>query len=300
MDVVSELAAQGAKAVGFDILFDQLDRRDKDVELADKTKIKSDEFFAQALRRAGNVILAAESESDVFPAPLFETNAMMVANISAQTDSDGILRRVQAYKTYREWHPAIKGMVVPLSLDLSNVLFETNRIRIARKGEDPWEVPLMPDGSLNMEELVGEASATPQYAYYDRRVWHMGIVLAAKHLGLDLTKCCRPNGSHHLQGSTGMQRIIPVDKKGRFYVDWALRWKDKNAQAFTENIVRLIRDHDFRQQGKTKVVSRFEGKLVVIGSGGGRQQYFGSWRHTFGVGHAVGGSNTGMWRIRSL
>ena len=257
--VVSELAAQGAKAVGFDILFDQLDRRDKDVELADKTKIKSDEFFAQALRRAGNVILAAESESDVFPAPLFETNAMTVANISAKTDSDGILRRVQAYKTYRVWHPAIKGMVVPLSLDLSNVLFETNRIRIARKGEDPWEAPLMPDGSLNMEELVGEASATPQYAYYDRRVWHMGIVLAAKHLGLELTNAVVRPDHIIFKGPQGMQRIIPVDKKGRFYVDWALRWKEKDSQAITEDIVRLIREHDFRQQDKRRLFPGLKG-----------------------------------------
>ncbi len=93
--LVRELAAEGAKAVGFDVLFGELRPDDDFVFLPDKSLIGSDAFFAMQMGKAGNVVLAGESQ--VFPPPLFANNAMAVGNILASPDSDGTLRRAKAF-----------------------------------------------------------------------------------------------------------------------------------------------------------------------------------------------------------
>src|SRR5687768_15299755 len=78
--LVDELSAQGAKAIGFDVLFSELRPDHPDVVVAGQ-RIPSDEFFARSLQRTRNVILA--SEGRLFPPAAFATNALAVAHISA-------------------------------------------------------------------------------------------------------------------------------------------------------------------------------------------------------------------------
>ncbi len=104
--LVEELSAEGAKAVAFDVLFGELRPDHPPVQMADGSLVESDDFFALQMRRAGNVILATTPDA---PLPdLFATNALALGDISTEKDSDGVLRRVKAFRIYRQWHPLFK------------------------------------------------------------------------------------------------------------------------------------------------------------------------------------------------
>ncbi len=233
--LVRELAAQGAKAVGFDIIFGELRPLDSPVNLPDNSTVGSDAFFAAQMQQAGNVILAAESQQQeqnlsleaklgrdyqkVFPPPLFATNAMAVGAINAEADADGVLRRAKAFT------------------------------------DDP-----------------------------DRgRFWHMGIILAAKELGLDLDRAVIEHGRVILSSTNGTKRIIPIDNNGFFLIDWALSADDERLTKLSYGMVamldearktgnpasyREVLDLFRKDSGKTNLLgdSPFHHKLVVVGS----------------------------------
>jgi adenylate cyclase len=237
--LVRELAAQGAKAISFDIIFGELRPFDNPVLLPDQSLVESDDFFANQMRAAGNVILAAEArpmekaatEDEkigrdlqlVFPPPLFETNAMAVGDIAADSDSDGILRRARAFV------------------------------------DDPQ---------------------------HGRR-WHMGILLAAKELGLDLDHAVLEPGKIILSSTNGIRRTIPVDSKGFFYINWSVPIGDPHLTTVPYALPVLLdqeRHQGTPEQGQTNYEQTLEafraefpesnlagknpmsGKLVVIGS----------------------------------
>jgi hypothetical protein len=127
---LQELSAQEARAVGFDVMFpdartDHAPHRVATDQAADleefltrlypsnvisrfgsdgseQTLVDSDDFFAWQLKRSGIGLLA--SERGVRPLKLFATNALAVGDISADKDSDGVLRRAVAFRTYTNWH----------------------------------------------------------------------------------------------------------------------------------------------------------------------------------------------------
>lgn len=109
--LVRELNAQGAKAIGFDILFAEQHPRftNTDVRLPDGRVVGSDEFFAQQIQAArGKVILGVMGESikdrhsgrvwwnPFLPAPLF-TNGAHLAHVIGIKDFDGTMRRSAAF-----------------------------------------------------------------------------------------------------------------------------------------------------------------------------------------------------------
>ena len=98
------LAAQGAHTIAFDVLFGELRPDHAPVEMADGSLIESDDFLALQMCRAGNVSSAFTPE--VTPADFFATNALAFGDISTETDSDGVLRRVQSFNL--KWHPALQ------------------------------------------------------------------------------------------------------------------------------------------------------------------------------------------------
>jgi class 3 adenylate cyclase/CHASE2 domain-containing sensor protein len=264
--VVRELANQGATTVGFDILFELLNP-ESTFQLPDKTATSSDEFFAAQLRKAGNVLLAAEGEGNIFPAALFRTNALAVGNIFSPRDADGVLRRAKLFSEFRVWHPEIQRLVRPLDLDLSNARMKGNHVVFPRlDGEPPHEIPLNKDGSLRMEELTGKPAAVPQWPYKTQRIWNLGIIMAARTLGLDLNSPILRTGEIILYGTNGVERRIPVDGENFFYVNWTLRFEDR--RIYSTNIVSLIRSDHWRAKGSPDVSPAFKDKLVVIGSTG--------------------------------
>ena len=93
--LVDELTQQGAKAIAFDIILKELRPDHALVQMADGRFTSSDEFFATQMGRASNVIVAITK--DVIPPNSFLTNAAAVGHIATDMDSDGILRRAQAF-----------------------------------------------------------------------------------------------------------------------------------------------------------------------------------------------------------
>ncbi len=225
--LVEELSAQGAKAVAFDVQFGELRPDHPLVQMADTNYIDSDAFFALQCRLAGNVILAATP--DLMPPELFVTNVLALGDITTEKDSDGVLRRVKAFRFVRRWHPLIERVAQKYGVSLSDILIEKDRIVLPLEHEQTLEIPLDNNGEMDVKSRK-ESPGPPVKAkpFVDERVWHLGIVLAAQELGIDLAQADvdLPDGRITLQGTNGLVRVIPVDADGYFYVDWRLRPTD--------------------------------------------------------------------------
>ena len=272
--LVSELSAQHARAVAFDILFGELRPDQAGVRMGDGTNyMDSDDFFALQMRRAGNTIIAITPE--VTPPLLFLTNAMAVGDIQTEKDSDGILRRVKAFRIYRHWHPAFRQLEddPAYGVDLHQARIGVHHIILPRRDLGDIKVPLDSDGDFDLRDFAGaslppglEPKAKP---FTESRVWHMGIVLAARELNLDLSKAeiNLPRGQIILRNASGFQRVIPVDAEGYFYIDWSITPEDPRLTK--EAIHGLLVQQKRRLEGGTnEVINRWADKLAVVGSSG--------------------------------
>jgi class 3 adenylate cyclase len=275
-----ELTAEGARAVAFDVLFDTL-RPDHaalaltnsaTASIANGTAIASDAFLARELAASGRAILASDKEA--VPAELFLTNAWAAGDVSAVKDSDGILRRAKAFVTYPVWHPDIKALARALDLNLRGARFEKDRIVFEKRGgEDApgevgqFELPLNPDGTVNAEEVTGEAGKGNLQPRISQRFWQFGVLLAARELGLDLDQADidLARGRITLRGTNGLTRVLPVDHDARFYIDWSLR---ADSSRLHQSDIKSLLAKDVLRTGQagTNHTSPFRDKLVVVGS----------------------------------
>ncbi len=269
--LIHELAAQGAKAVGLDVIFGDLREDHPSVQMADGSLMDSDRFFAVQMERASNVILAVTRE--VMPPLDFLTNALAIGDISTDKDSDGILRRAQAFSVYRKWHFAFRQVEADpdLGIDLNKARIEPAQIVLPRR-EGDIKVPLDPDGNFDLADFGGEklppGVARKAKPFTEERVWHMGVVLAARELKLDLehAEVDLPHGRITLRGPGGLQRTIPVVAAGFFYLDWCM--PPAHPLLARAAIQDLLTQNGKRLNGETNNLSReWNGKLVVVGSG---------------------------------
>jgi class 3 adenylate cyclase/CHASE2 domain-containing sensor protein len=260
--VVDELAAQGAKIVGFDVLFAEQRHDQPPVLLNDGTgtnTVESDEFFAEQLHRAGNVVLAATPE--IYPPRIFATNALALGGISTDRDSDGVLRRVQAFRDVRHWHPLIEDYCDKHGIDLASVRLAKDKIILPAADGGTKEIPLDEHGEMWLRSK--KINVKP---FTDERVWHLGIVLAAQELKLDLARADvdLPAGKITLRGD-GVERVIPVDAAGYFLVDWRLTPNDP--RLLRQPVENLLWQDRARLLGETNGLrDDFRGKIVVVGS----------------------------------
>ena len=265
--LVEELSAQGATAIAFDVLFGELRPDHAPVTMADGSLIESDDFFALQMRRAGNVLIARTP--DVTPPDLFVTNALALGDISTEKDADGILRRVKAFHDFRQWHPLFQQLAADpeIGADLDHARFTPGKILLPQNGTtNVIEVSVDAENNFALADFVGDklpAGLAPRAkAFTNQRVWHMGIVLAAQELKLDLAgaQVDLPGGKIILRGAGGVEREIPVDADGYFWVNWGLRLP----RVPIENV--LMQDK-LRLWGETNGLhDDLRGKLVVIGS----------------------------------
>ena len=266
--LVGELSAQGAKAVAFDTLFAGLRSDHPPVQMANGGLMESDDFFALQMRRAGNVILATTPET-VLP-ELFATNALALGDISSVKDSDGVFRRVKAFETVRRWNPIIQKAADEYGLDLARAKIEPDKIILSQTGTtNEVEIPIDAQTNFTVADLVGDqlppGVAPKAKAFTDERVWHMGIVLAAQELKLDLAHAGvdLAHGKIILRGPNGIERTIPVDRDGNFYIDWRIEPNDPIlTRAPIEN---LLLQNQQRLAGRTNgLQNNFQDKLVVV------------------------------------
>jgi class 3 adenylate cyclase len=271
--LIDELSTEGARAVGFDVLFGEL-RPDQQapVEMSDGRLVGSDDYFAYQLRQAGNVFLGVTPQ--VYPPPLFVTNALTLGDISTEKDSDGVLRQVKAFRVYRRWHPYLQFYAQPdeYNLDLEHAQVLPGKIILAQSGTTNTVV-LPIDAQTNFASVDLLGSPLPEgvpprlRAFTDQIVWHMGVVIAARQLGLDLAgaEIDLANGKIILRGANGVERVIPVDPNGYFYVDWQI--PDNDPRLLKEPIEVLLKQEEERLQGQTNGLSdAFRDKLVIVGS----------------------------------
>jgi hypothetical protein len=225
--LVEELSAQSANAVAFDVQFDELRPDHPAVQMADGNLVESDDYFALQMRLATNVILATTADA---PLPkLFATNALARGDISTEKDSDGVLRQVKAFRIYRKWHLAFEQAATDYDLDLFGAKVEPGKIILPQTGTtNTVEVPVDAENNFFLADFGGDklppGVASKAKAFTDERVWQMGIVLAAQELKLDLkdAEVDLPRGKIVLRGANGIERTIPVDPDGYFYIDWRL------------------------------------------------------------------------------
>jgi class 3 adenylate cyclase/CHASE2 domain-containing sensor protein len=268
--LVEELSAQGAQTVAFDVLFGELRQDHPSVHMANGGFIESDDFFALQMRRAGNVVISITPE--LRPPDLFATNALALGGISTDKDSDGTLRRVEAFHIYHRWHPLLKKAAAEFGLDLDQAQFAPGKIILPQTGTTNFvTVPVDAENNFELADFVGDqlppGVAPKAKAFTDERVWHMGIVLAAQELKLDLrnAEIDLSRGKIILRGANNVERVIPVDDRGYFYIDWRLTPNDP--KLLRAPIESLLWQDKQRLLGETNGLSdAFRGKLVVVGS----------------------------------
>jgi class 3 adenylate cyclase/CHASE2 domain-containing sensor protein len=268
--LVGELADEGAKATALDVIFGELRDDHPPVPMADETLIDSDEFFARQLRRSDNVILA--TTEDIHTPPLFRTNALAMADISSEKDSDGILRRERAFSVYRRWHPAFKQVESDpgYGVDLDRARVEKDKIVLLRSNGEEINVLLDKDGNFDLADFAGDKLPAGirrfDKPFTEERLWHLGIVLAAQGLGLDLAdpKIDLGQGRITLRGPQ-VQRTIPVDKDGFFYINWSI--PPNHPKLLEEPIQKLLAQSMARLKGQTnELVNSWKDKLAIVGS----------------------------------
>jgi class 3 adenylate cyclase len=268
--LVEELSAQGAQTVAFDVLFGELRNDHPPVQMADGSLVESDDFFAQQMRRASNVVIAVTPE--LRPPDLFATNALALGGISTDKDSDGTLRRVEAFHIYHRWHPLLKKAAAEFGLDLERAQFAQDKIILPQTGStNVVIIPVDAENNFELADFIGDklppGVAPKAKAFTDERVWHMGIVLAAQELNLELARAeiDLPHGRITLRGANGIERVIPVDAAGYFFIDWRLTPNDP--KILRAPIESLLWQDKQRLLGETNDLSdAFRGKLVVVGS----------------------------------
>ena len=268
--LVAELSEQGAQVVAFDVLFSELRPDHPSVQMANGGLLENDEYFARQMRRADNVILADTSDA---PLPdLFATNALALGDVTTEKDSDGVLRRARAFRDYRRWHPLFQKAADEFGLDLAGATFAPGKIILPQTGTtNTVQVPVDAETNFELAAFVGDKLPTgappAAKAFTDQRVWQMGIVLAARELQLDLKDAGvdLPRGKIILRGANGMEREIPVDHDGYFYIDWRLT--PNEPRLLQAPIESLLAQNFRRLNGETNLLrDDFRGKLVIVGS----------------------------------
>ena len=263
--VVEELAAQGATLTAFDVLFGELRPDHAPVQMADGSLMESDDFFAAKLGQAGNVISACTRE--ITPPDLFATNSLALGDISTERDSDGVLRRVRCFSL--QWHAAFTNASQQFGVNLAEARIEPDKILLPLPDGTNLTVKLDRAGNFDLADFVGEAIPRG-WQRHDRpfiRRWDLGIVMAAQELKLDLDHAIvdLPGGKIILHGANGLERTLPVDAQGRFYINWQLTANDPRLrQALIEDVLKQDRLRLAQQTNELR--DDFRGRLVVIGS----------------------------------
>ena len=132
-------------------------------------------------------------------------------------------------------------------------------------------IPVDAENNFSRSDFMGDnlpsGVAPKAKAFTDERIWHMGIVLAAQELKLDLSNAeiDLPHEKIILRGANNVERVIPVDASGYFYIDWRLTPNDP--KLLRAPIESLLWQDKQRLLGETNGLSdAFRDKLVVVGS----------------------------------
>ena len=254
--------------------------------------IESDDMLAVTMRKSGNTILAADLGGSpntihkVLPIEMFRTNAWTIANVTAGKDKDGKLRRLKAFVDYLVWDPRLEKILDDRGYDRSKAQIFGNQLVIPSNANklvldlnQRQEIDLRKVG-IQLSSNMTNYWAKP---FERHRVWQIGILLAAKELGikLDDSEVNFEEGYIRFYGTNGIVREMPIDKDGRFLINWNLSWNDKRLLKLSMGAIlsidalrhspepegHLMYLDLLKQEGiKWKGDYPFKDKLVVVGS----------------------------------
>ncbi|HEX7860037.1 MAG TPA: adenylate/guanylate cyclase domain-containing protein [Verrucomicrobiae bacterium] len=280
--IVRELSAQGATGIGFDVLFPELaeSREEESINDGELGSLSSDEFFAAQMGRAQRVVLGVQQE-DTTPAQLFLTNASGLASIASHSDY-AVLRRVKPFHEVRVWHKIIREHVKALDLNLRAGQIRGDKLvipsRTAVDGEtSDFEIPLNPNGTMKLTrdgefDIVDDPNDNgpeTEKPFELRRVWNLGIALAARSLNLDLDRAEILPNKIILRGQNGLSRTIPLDAAGFFFIDWSIRYRDikeNKTPIYHGHLGEVLFQDKGRVSGDTNLNNPFADRIVFIGS----------------------------------
>ena len=260
--VLRELRAQGAEGVAMDILLGDERPDHGPVPLDGLTNLISDDYFAQELAESGNVVLAAVTN---FPPALpFRRAASALGDADSPRDVDGTARRVNAFADYTFLHPLIETQARRQGLKVIDVTSDAIVLRSPER-EDPVRWPILPDGSVRVLRPNGALEATS--VTVSRRVWNMGIALAAIRLGLDLDSARVERGRIAFPDTNGVvSRVLPITEANQFFINWSTVSTNRNRIA-AAGLINLVGNERLRAAAPTNAwPAEWAGHLVVIGS----------------------------------
>ncbi|MDB6040641.1 MAG: hypothetical protein JWM99_4482, partial [Verrucomicrobiales bacterium] len=285
-NLVKELAAQGAKAVGFDIFFPQRYRPDPPIPSDDGTSIPSDQVFANEIKKRHNVVLGMNAGSP--PAALFMHSDPELASV--QTVGEAVMRRDRPFIIEKFWSLKIRDLATALGVNLDFSKPNTNInpgsitfpiLRPRDNAPTNHSFLLTKTGMLKLDEN-GALSVDPdeperpsnEKPFWYQRVWSLGIVLGAKELGLDLDHPILETPEKIvLRGANGVERTIPLDRNGCFYIDWNLNLARLLSMTSPTNPVysgfvfhTLVQAVGRKDANASDIAAPFTNRVVVIGS----------------------------------
>lgn len=260
--VLQELMQQGAEGVAFDILLGDLRWDHGAVPIEGFTNLSSDGFLARQLMESGSAILA--SFTNLPPAFLFRRAAWELGEAASPKDIDGSARRVDAFVDYQMLHPMIENQAMRQQLRIMQVTSKAIELR-SMETDEMVEWPISTNGSVRIP--LARGATRVDSVFVPRRVWHMGIVLAARRLGLDLDQAEIKPGLIRLSSTNGFgQRELPVMADNRFPVNWSVT--STNYERFpTQGFIGVLADWVRRTTTPDDPPpARWTNALVVIGS----------------------------------
>ena len=267
-----ELRAEGAAAVGFDWLLQELQR--------EAGRREYDDLFAQELRQPGAPAILAIAPEQI-PAPLFQYRAAGVGDVSATKDADSVTRRVRAYTDFKQFNPRLGFLAHTNNWILWK---ETNNSAIWLQTTNAGDAgrKILANEAGNVIVPVGKRAAITQTVplMVTNRVWHLGLVLAARLLRVDLSRSGIEQHELQLRQTNGIVvRRIPVDDFGYFQINWStdlktiVDWSDhidyrvEKGLAY-ENLLALLQRDQLRSAGVAIAITNtfWTNQLVIIGS----------------------------------
>lgn len=103
------------------------------------------------------------------------------------------------------------------------------------------------------------------------RVWCLGFVLAARHLGMDLRQAEVSPGRLVLRGAGGLVREVPLTARNEIYFDWVVHPKQPLVAQRTQLVPFWMVFASALKRGQSDMVPdnfRLRNKLVVVGAAG--------------------------------
>lgn len=170
--MLNELKEQGARSIGFDIMFvgedDEIPYRLPHLT-GTTNRVMSQDFFAERLRASGNVILATASPQfgDPLLPPVLQlrTNAQALGLVMAGMDRDGVARRIIAFQDDpalgRVWTLGFKLAAESLGVDLKDAVVDAKGIRLKCPDGAVREIPLGPGNTFYLDWVARPGHPRP-------------------------------------------------------------------------------------------------------------------------------------------